>query len=231
MRKKLGVSFIVIMLIALVAVLYFTAAEKKKYVSFHQFLDDNIPVSSMTLAQSSYILDNSGRSISEISPQAGIRKNLINEEIPQYVKDLFILSEDQHFYEHAGFDLPAIGRALLTNAESDTIEQGGSTITQQLARNMFQSYDKTYNRKLKELLYAYELERKWSKAEILTQYINAVYFANNMYGIEAAANYYFSSKSSDLSKAELSFLASIPNNPTIMIRLNILNKQKRDKNG
>ncbi|MDL0435252.1 MULTISPECIES: transglycosylase domain-containing protein [unclassified Niallia] len=215
MRKKLGVSFIVIMLIALVAVLYFTAAEKKKYVSFHQFLDDNIPVSSMTLAQSSYILDNSGRSISEISPQAGIRKNLINEEIPQYVKDLFILSEDQHFYEHAGFDLPAIGRALLTNAESDTIEQGGSTITQQLARNMFQSYDKTYNRKLKELLYAYELERKWSKAEILTQYINAVYFANNMYGIEAAANYYFSSKLSDLSKAELSFLASIPNNPTI----------------
>ncbi len=215
MRKKLGIMFIVLMQIILVAVLYLTVSEKKKYVSFHDFLDDNIPITSMTLAQSSYIKDIDGKVISEISPAAGIRKNLSDEEIPKYVKNLFILSEDQHFYDHAGFDFPAIGRALLTNAESNSIEQGGSTITQQLARNMFQSYDKTYNRKLKELLYAYELERKWSKEEILTHYINAVYFANNLYGLEAAANYYFSTNSSNLTDAELTFLASIPNNPTL----------------
>ncbi|WP_437829226.1 transglycosylase domain-containing protein [Niallia taxi] len=215
MRRKLGIIFTLLMLLSLVSVLYMTTVEKKKYVSFHQFLDDSIPLASMKLAQSSYITDNDGKIISEINPSTGIRKIVPKEEIPQYVRDLFILSEDQHFYDHVGFDLPAIGRAILTNAESDSIEQGGSTITQQLARNMFQSYDKTYNRKLKELLYAYELERKWTKEEILTQYINAVYFANNIYGLEAAANYYFSSKASDLSKAELTFLASIPNNPTI----------------
>ncbi|QFK73349.1 hypothetical protein F7984_16220 [Pradoshia sp. D12] len=91
------------------------------------------------------------------------RKYIKDADIPQILKDIYVVSEDQHFYSHKGFDLSAISRAFIINTESRGIHQGGSTITQQLARNLFLTNERTYNRKLTELLYAYQLERDFSK--------------------------------------------------------------------
>ncbi|MFF2459275.1 transglycosylase domain-containing protein [Peribacillus simplex] len=130
-----------------------------------------------------------------------------------FLENLFIVTEDQKFYDHAGIDISGISRALLINSQNKTIEQGGSTITQQLARNVYLSHDRSYNRKLSELIYTHQIERKKSKPEIMELYLNAIYFSNGAYGIEAASQYYFSKPTGELSKAELAFLAAIPNNP------------------
>ncbi|PKG21855.1 penicillin-binding protein [Niallia nealsonii] len=190
------------------------AKEKKQLVSFHAYLEKKISMSNLQLEETSYIKDKNNQIISEIQTSIH-RKSLTEEKIPNFIKQVFILSEDQHFYEHKGFDVPSMGRALFANIESQSIEQGASTITQQLARNYLKSYNKTYNRKLQELFYAYELERKRTKEEILTDYVNAIYFANGMYGLEAAAEFYFDDSVAKLTKAQLIFLASIPNNPTV----------------
>ena len=142
------------------------------------------------------------------------RTYLRSPEIPDFIKEVFIVSEDQNFLRHPGFDLPAIGRALAANLQSAEIEQGASTITQQLARNQYLNHDRSYNRKLSEILYAYQIERTFTKAEILEQYLNAIYFQHNAYGIHAAADFYFQKRPLDLSKAEQAFLAAIPNNPS-----------------
>lgn len=202
------------------------AKEKKQLVSFHGYLEKKIPMSNLELEETSYIKDQHNQVISEIQTSIH-RKSLTEEEIPDFIKQVFILSEDQHFYEHKGFDVPSIGRALFTNLEAQNIKQGASTITQQLARNYLKSYDKTYNRKLQELFYAYELEQKRTKKEILTDYINAIYFANGMYGLEAAAEYYFSHSAGELTNAQLVFLASIPNNPTVYNPINHFSHTKK----
>jgi penicillin-binding protein 4 len=138
--------------------------------------------------------------------------------------------EDEHFYNHRGFDITGIARAIWVNAQSDSFEQGGSTISQQLARNLFLSNEKTYNRKLKELLYSYQLERKHSKEKILELYANAIYFQNGIYGIETAAHYYFRKSVQHVSLAEIAFLCAIPNNPTLYDPLkNYENTKKRQK--
>jgi penicillin-binding protein 1A len=180
---------------------------------FHQVLDENLQIKEVHLPQTSYIKAGNGQVISEIHQPVN-RVYLSSDDISPFLKDVFITAEDQHFYDHAGFDIVAIGRALAINIQSDDIEQGASTITQQLARNVFLNHEQSYNRKLSEILYAYELERKFSKKEILELYINAIYFQNGAYGIEAASRLYFQKSAEDLSKAQLAFLAAIPNNPS-----------------
>ncbi|QNU02930.1 transglycosylase domain-containing protein [Peribacillus butanolivorans] len=165
-----------------------------------------------------------GNVISEIS-NGEKRTYLKLEDIPLFLEDLFIVTEDQNFYEHAGVDITGISRALLVNSQNNDLEQGGS-ITQQLARNVF-THDRTYNRKLSELYYAYQLERKKSKSEIIELYMNAIYFHNEAYGIEAASQFYFSKPTAELSKAELSFLAAIPNNPELYNPLKHFDKTKK----
>lgn len=137
------------------------------------------------------------------------------ENIPQVVKDIFIYSEDSDFYEHIGFDLSAIARALVINTSEQSVQQGGSTITQQLVRMRYLSEEKTYERKLMEIFYSYELEKHYSKTEILTMYLNEIYFSNQVYGISSAATYYFGKPLNKLSLAEIAFIAAIPNNPSL----------------
>lgn len=136
-------------------------------------------------------------------------------DIPELVKQLFLYSEDEHFYNHIGFDVTAIARAFLTNTSEQSIQQGGSTITQQLVRMRYLSVEKTYERKLMELFYAYELEQMYSKEQILEMYLNEMYFGNQTYGIGAAATYYFGKPLTQLTLAETAFIAAIPNNPTL----------------
>ena len=137
------------------------------------------------------------------------------EEIPEIAKQLFIYSEDEGFYQHIGFDVSAIARALIANTSEQSIQQGGSTITQQLVRMRYLTTDKTYERKLMELFYAYEIEKTYSKDEIFEMYLNEMYFSNQVYGIGAAASYYFNRPLSKLSIAEIAFISAIPNNPSL----------------
>ncbi|WP_108670700.1 transglycosylase domain-containing protein [Peribacillus acanthi] len=191
-----------------------TYDELNTYQPLQKFLDKNIVINHASLPVNSVVTSSDGSIISEIYNEQN-RVYLPLEKIPSFMKQLFIITEDQHFYEHKGVDALAITRAILVNSQSQELEQGGSTITQQLARNLFLNHEKTYNRKLSELLYSYQLERNLSKEEILELYLNAIYFQNGAYGIEAASQKYFNKSVSKLSEAEMAFIAAIPNNPNL----------------
>ncbi|MGN0317193.1 MAG: transglycosylase domain-containing protein [Lachnospira sp.] len=136
------------------------------------------------------------------------------KEIPTTLVYSFIVMEDREFYEHSGIDYKAIVRAMIANSQNDEIVQGASTITQQLARNIFLSMDVTWERKIKEIFLARELEKLYSKDQILEFYLNNIYFGNGYYGVEAAARGYFDKSVAELSLSEQVFIAAIPNNPS-----------------
>lgn len=137
------------------------------------------------------------------------------DAIPIYVKQAIVSTEDKRFFKHGGLDYKGILRALLAMIQDGEVTQGGSTITQQLARTVFLSNEKTWERKIEEMYIAVELESKYSKEDILEFYLNNVYFANGYYGIEAAAQGYFGEDISHLSLSQMVYLCAIPNNPTM----------------
>ena len=138
---------------------------------------------------------------------------ITSEEIPVYAKQAIVSIEDKKFYIHHGVDYKAIVRAVIAMLQDGEITQGGSTITQQLARNIFLTQDRTWERKIEELYIASELEKKYSKDQILEFYLNNIYFANGYYGLEAASRGYFNKGAQELSLSEIAFLLAIPNNP------------------
>lgn len=148
-------------------------------------------------------------------------------DIPEFMQNLFIYSEDASFYQHMGFDMAAITRAFMVNNSSGESAQGGSTITQQLVRMRYLSQEKTYERKILEIFYAYELERKSTKEEILNNYLNEMYFSNGVYGVAAAATYYFNKPLDQLTRAQMAFLAAIPNNPNLYNPVNHYDNTKK----
>lgn len=135
-------------------------------------------------------------------------------EIPEYVKQATIVIEDQNFYQHKALDWRAIARALFTNIIHGKIVQGGSTITQQLAKNAFLTSEQTLNRKIKELILSYWIEKRYSKDEILNLYLNQIPYGANNYGIEAAAQTYFNKSAKDLNLVEAAALVSMPKAPS-----------------
>lgn len=213
-RTFFGFLSTIFLIPAFFALVFLVNQEAKNVKGFHEVLDDTLHVDAIQLPETSFIVDQNKQIVTELSQEA-YRIYIPFEQIPRFLIDLFIVSEDKHFYEHIGFDIPAIGRALAINFRKAEINQGASTITQQLARNYFLTHEKSYNRKLSELLYAYALERNFSKNKLLELYVNAIYYQNGAYGIEAAAQRYFQQTTSDLSDAQLAFLAAIPNNPTL----------------
>lgn len=136
------------------------------------------------------------------------------EEIPDYVKKATLAAEDKDFYSHPAFDWKAIIRAVFTDLLKGEVVQGGSTITQQLAKNAFLTPEKTFTRKIKELLVALQLEKKYSKDEILELYLNQIPYGGNAYGIEAASQTFFKKNAKDLNLAEAALLASLPKAPS-----------------
>lgn len=163
--------------------------------------------------ETSIIYDINGEEITTLS---GVKELYYIEsgDIPEILKQAFVVIEDKDFYSHHGVDLSAIIRASIANAKNNAITQGASTITQQLARNMFLTQDVTWERKITEMFAAIELEKKFSKSQILEFYINNIYYANGYYGIEAAAQGYFDKSVNELTLSQLIFLAAIPNNPS-----------------
>ena len=136
------------------------------------------------------------------------------DEIPPHVIHAAIAVEDRKFFEHYGFDIKRIAAAALADIKAMAKVQGASTITQQYARNLFLSHDKTWARKLQEALYTIRLEVNYSKNEILEGYLNTIYYGHGAYGIEAAANYYFGKTVKELTLSEASMLAGIPKGPS-----------------
>ncbi|MCX8163835.1 MAG: PBP1A family penicillin-binding protein [Aquificaceae bacterium] len=136
------------------------------------------------------------------------------KDIPPHVRQAFISVEDKNFYKHPGVDPFAILRALLANIRHKELRQGASTITQQLARNLFLTPDKSFKRKLKEALLALRIERHYTKDQILEMYLNYIYLGQGAYGVEAASRTYFGKSVKELTLDEAALLAGLPKAPT-----------------
>ncbi len=136
------------------------------------------------------------------------------EELPSYVKWATITAEDRNFYSHQGFRITSIIRALFVNLIKGGRVQGGSTITQQLVKNVFLTPEKSYSRKIKELLLSWKIEKKFTKDQILELYLNEIPYGSTAYGIESAAQTFFGKSAKNLSIAEAALLASLPKAPT-----------------
>lgn len=142
------------------------------------------------------------------------------ENISPYLIDATISTEDKRFYSHPGFDFIRIIKSVYVNLTTKNLSQGASTITQQLARNLFSNFDKTWKRKIKEAWYAFRLEINYTKDEILEGYLNTINYGNGVLGIENASYYYFNKSAKDLNLAEASMLAGIPKAPNAYSPLN-----------
>lgn len=145
-------------------------------------------------------------------------------DLPQYVPDAIISTEDRRFYSHFGFDIISFTRAMLTNIFLRRYAQGGSTITQQVAKNLFLTPNKNIKRKIQELMLAFWLEHKFTKEQILTLYLNRVYLGSGTYGIEAASQKYFQKSSRDLNLKEAAVIAGMLKAPS---RYNPIASEKR----
>ena len=174
----------------------------------------------------SRLFDIDGEVIATFSPEG---KDSIPVKLDQVSPDLTqatISVEDRKFYSHFGFDLKGVARAILVNIKEMNMSQGASTITQQLARNLYLSHEKTWSRKIKEAIYTAQLEMKYTKDEILQMYLNEIYYGHGAYGIESAAQMYFGKSAADLNLAESAMLAGIPKGPTYYSPYNNMKKAK-----
>lgn len=159
--------------------------------------------------QSTKIYDRTGK-IVLYEIHGGEKRTVVNwDDISPYVFQTTLAAEDHTFYQHHGFVLKGIARAILNNLLHQGSLQGGSTITQQLARNAFLTLDKTLTRKIKEAILTIELEKNWSKKQILLTYLNQVHYGHNVYGIEAASQFYFNKPAKELTLAEAAYLTAL----------------------
>ena len=179
----------------------------------------------------SVVYDSNGNKISTLRSEKA-SYYLTYEELPRWAVDVMLVTEDKKFYAHEGVDLLANLRAMYYLVKNKgEITQGGSTITQQLARNIYLTNEVSYERKLVEVFLAWELEDIYSKNEILEYYLNNIYFGNGYYGIQAAAYGYFGRSVKDLSLSETIFICAIPNNPSLYDPLVRMEKtlERRDR--
>jgi len=164
--------------------------------------------------ETSIIYDANGNIMSKLKGEKDVYY-IKYSDIPQVAVSAITSIEDKNFFKHKGYDLKAIIRAGLAYIKNKgVITQGGSTITQQLARNIFLSFEESWQRKAREIFIAIELEKKYTKKEIMEFYLNNIYFANGYYGIQSAALGYFGKGVNSLSLSQITFLLSIPNSPT-----------------
>ena len=179
---------------------------------FARGLPDTSKLDQPAEAHSITYLDRSGALIAVRGSQSGTPVNI--DELPAYVPAAFIAVEDRRFYHHPGFDPIGMMRALVRNARAGKTIEGGSTLTQQLARNLFLTPDQNMKRKIQEIMLAVWLEAKFSKKEILALYLNRVYFGAGAYGIEAAAQRYFDKPARSLTVGEAALLAGLMKAPS-----------------
>lgn len=137
------------------------------------------------------------------------------EDLPEFYKKAVLAAEDHRFYDHGAIDYIAIARAIWTNIKSFELKEGGSTITQQVAKNVYFTQEKTALRKIAEIFMAFEIERNCDKDTIFEMYVNTSYFGSGYYGIKEAANGYYDKEPIDMDENESSMLAGVPNAPSV----------------
>lgn len=213
MRKAFGLLVIVGSLLLLVFMFNKIGSELSSAQTFSKQFSSSVQLTDSEMINPTILKDENKQIFSEEYSQW--REPIELGNIPDFAKEIFVYSEDTSFYDHMGFDLTAIARAFMANQSEGEASQGGSTITQQLVRMRYLSQEKSYERKMLEIFYAYELEKKATKDEILNDYLNEMYFANGVYGLGGASTYYFNRPLNSLTKAEIAFIAAIPNNPSL----------------
>lgn len=178
-----------------------------------------VPLSTLLYAED-------GTLIGEERHQGETRYWVSLDDISKPLINATIAIEDRNYFNHNGFDYKRIAGAVLADVKAMAKVQGASTITQQYARNLFLEHEKTWNRKMTEALYTIRLELNYSKDDILEGYVNTIYYGHGVYGVEAAANYFFGKKANELTLAEASMLAGIPKGPSHYSPLNNETKAK-----
>lgn len=207
-RKKWWREYFVDSIIVLVILSLFASIG---YAFFSLPKTDNLD--QLQLVAATQVFDINGQLISKLFEENRIVVTINN--ISPYVQQAIVANEDTRFYSHFGIDPIGIMRAAVINLRYGGIVEGGSTITQQLAKNLFLTQEQTFGRKIKEALLAILIERKFSKQEILQAYLNQVYFGEGAYGIEAASQLYLGKHASELTLAESALLAGLPRGPNI----------------
>ena len=186
------------------------------YAYYARDLPDPGALSRRQLFQTAHIYDRNGKLLQELNDPSGGRRILAKlADIPKVMRDATIAAEDASFYDNPGFDVRAVVRATYQWIRSGTPQSGASTITQQLVKNTLLGPEQTAERKIKEAFLAMELTRRYTKDQILEMYMNEILYGNRAYGIEAAAETYFGKPAKDLTLSEASFLAGLPQAPSL----------------
>ena len=204
--SKSNLFFLIILLVIAISLIF--------YIFIMKDLPNPSQFESRKVAESTRIYDRTGEVLLYEIHGEQKRTVVAPEAIPMFVRQAVIAIEDQTFYSHPAFDIKGITRAFVSNLTNREIAQGGSTLTQQLAKNSFLTPEKTITRKIKELFLAIQLEQKYSKDEILNLYLNQSPFGGNTYGIQAASQTFFNKNAKDLNIAESALLASVLQAPT-----------------
>ncbi len=186
-------------------------------VGTYYYLSSQLPIPTKeamsSLPESSRIYDRHGQFLYEV--HGNVKRRFVPlSEMPIYLQEATIAIEDKNFYKHPGFDIFAIMRAFIANLRHQGIAQGASTITQQLARNLFLNQEKTYLRKIKEIILAIKIEKRYNKKEILEMYLNNIPYGSIAYGASAASEIYFNKEVDELNFLEAVHLAALPKAPS-----------------
>ena len=190
----------------------------------YRYLEEDLPQLPTNLSYINYkppteIYSGDGELIKTLGLRNTVRLDMISWKFQKAI----LATEDSRFFKHHGIDPIALLRAMFVNFKKASLAQGGSTITQQLAKNLFFSFDKSWERKFKELLIAFQIETSFSKHDILEAYSNLIYFGNGAYGVEKASNIYFGKRAKKLTLLQAAMLAGIVRAPN---RFNPFNDQE-----
>ena len=196
-------------LAVIAAVIYIFA--RQFFLSGLPELPDKTQMWQLNLEPNYTLIDQGGEILAHRGPYIGQPHKI--SDLPQHVPNAFLAIEDERFYEHPGVDRKAILRAFFANTRSGSRGQGGSTLTQQLVKNLVLSSERTYKRKVQEVLLAYDMEQVLSKDEILELYLNRIYMGGRTVGIEAASQKFFGKSAKDITLSEAAILAAIPKAP------------------
>ncbi len=199
--------------IVVALLMFFAISLVGLFLVFGRDLPDVSELKTMDFSETTVIYDREGNILYRIFNEEN-RKYVPLSQISDDAVQSTLAIEDKNFYNHPGFDALGIIRAQMKNIEQDDIKQGASTITQQLAKNIFLSSERTYERKIKEFLISLQIESMFSKDEILEMYLNKIAYGSNAYGIEAASKTFFGKSASNLTLAESAVLASLPKAPS-----------------
>lgn len=205
--KRLGVA-------AVVAAALFVLVAGSLFAYFAKDLPSPDKIIQGNTSQTTKIYDRTGETVLYEIHGDQNRTVVPLSDIPQNMRNATIAIEDKDFYKHHGFDAIGIFRAVFRDVTTGSLSQGGSTITQQLVKNAILTNEKTFTRKIKEIILAIEIEQKFSKDQILQLYLNEIPYGSSAYGVESASRTFFNKPAKDLTLAEASYLASIPQAPT-----------------